>query len=522
VAVVFSAPFVYLAIRNGIDLDTAVETITSRATLDPLRRTLTLAVAVSVTAAAIGTGLAWLTTRSDVPWRRLWRTVAPLPLVFPSFVAASALLAGFAPGGLLDELLGPIGVERLPDLQGFSGAWLVLTLFTYPYVYLPVAARFATLPPSLEESARLLGRSPLGVFGTVVLPQAAPAVAAGTLLIFLYTVSDFGAVQLLHYDTFTRVIYGSRLTNPGRSLALSLFLGLLAVAVVGGERLIARRRARIEAVRANRALQVPLGRWRWPAFVTVATVLGSALLGPVLVLGWWVGRGLISGADRASGGDGVVKALGDAGIGDLVVPAINTAGIGVVAALATVAAILPVAYLTGRYRSRVGDAANALVVGGFALPGLVIAFAIAYWAVRTPGSSWLYQSFPLLVAAYVMHFGAQSMRASQVAVAAVPRRLEDAARVLGANRWRRLRTVEVPLMLPGLGAGAGLVLLSVMKELPATLLLAPLGFQTLATEVWGAANEGYLARAGMGSLVLVALSGILTWALVVRRSERFD
>jgi iron(III) transport system permease protein len=253
--------------------------------------------------------------------------------------------------------------------------------------------------------------------------------------------------------------------------------------------------------------------------MAVAAVLGNALLGPVMVLGWWVGRGLIGGG---ANGAGVAKALDDAGIGDLIVPAANTAGISVVAALATVAAILPVAYLTGRYRSRVGEAANALVVGGFALPGLVIAFAIGYWAVRSPGSSWLYQSYPLLVAAYVMHFGAQSMRASQVAVAAVPRRLEDAARMLGADRWRRLRTIEVPLMLPGLGAGAGLVLLSVMKELPATHLLSPLGFETLATEVWGAANEGYLARAGMGSLVLVALSGVLTWVLVVRRSERFD
>ncbi len=521
VAVVFSAPLVYLAVRNGIELETTVEAITSRATLDPLRRTVTLAVAVSATAAAVGTGLAWLTTRSDLPWRRLWRTLAPLPLVFPSFVAASALLAGFARGGLLDELLGPIGVDRLPDLEGFSGAWLVLSLFTYPYVFLPVAARFATLPPSLEESARLLGRSPLRVFRSVVLPQAAPAVAAGTLLVFLYTVSDFGAVQLLRYDTFTRVIYGSRVTNPGRSLALSLLLGLLAVAVVAGERLVARRRTRIEAVRARRPLQVPLGRWRWPAFAVVVAVLGSALLGPVIVLGWWVARGLLGGAGSRSG-NSVVTALDDAGIGDLVVPAANTAVIGVVAAVATVAAILPVAYLTGRYRSRVGDAANALVVGGFALPGLVIAFAIGYWALRSPASGWLYQSFPLLVAAYVMHFGAQSMRASQVAVAAVPRGLEDAARMLGAARWRRLRTVELPLMLPGLGAGAGLVLLSVMKELPATLYLRPIGFETLATEVWGAASEGYLARAGLGSLVLVALSGMLTWVLVVRRSERFD
>jgi iron(III) transport system permease protein len=179
--------------------------------------------------------------------------------------------------------------------------------------------------------------------------------------------------------------------------------------------------------------------------------------------------------------------------------------------------VLPVAYLTGRHRSPAGGPANALIVGGFALPGLVIALAVVSWAVRTP----LYQTMPLLIVAYVIHFGAQAMRASQVAVGGVPRRVDDAARMLGAGRARRLVTIELPIMLPGLLAGAGLVLLSTMKELPATLLLAPIGFSTLATEIWGSTEDGFLAQAGQASLVLIALSGVLTWLLVVRRAERF-
>jgi iron(III) transport system permease protein len=192
-----------------------------------------------------------------------------------------------------------------------------------------------------------------------------------------------------------------------------------------------------------------------------------------------------------------------------------------VTAVVAVALVLPLAYVTGRYRSRAGNAANALVVGGFALPGLVIALALASWAVRAPGSSLLYQSFPLLILAYVVHFGAQGVRASQVAVAAVPHRLDDAARLLGAGRRRRFATIDLPLMLPGLAAGAGLVLLSTMKELPATLLLRPLGFETLATRIWAATEDGFLAEAGLASLVLVLMSGALTWVLVVRRAERF-
>ena len=209
----------------------------------PLGRTLVLAVSVTLSATVAGTGLAWLTTRTDVPLRRVWRILAPLPLVIPSFVGASALLAALAEGGLLDEL---VGFDQRPDLYGFRGAWLVLTLFTYPYVYLPVAARFAALPPSLEESARLLGRRGPNVFRTVVLPQAAPAIGAGALLVFLYTISDFGAVQLLRYDTLTRVIYANRLVDRTTSQVFALLLGLLAITVVVAERAATRRRARVE------------------------------------------------------------------------------------------------------------------------------------------------------------------------------------------------------------------------------------------------------------------------------------
>jgi len=233
------------------------------------------------------------------------------------------------------------------------------------------------------------------------------------------------------------------------------------------------------------------------------------LIAPMAVLGRWTWRGLR--------GEGIRDRVDLGGVWQ---PALNTAGVAIVAALVAIAVVLPVAYLTTRHRSRVGGIANALVVGGFALPGLVIALAVVFWALQAPLVGGLYQTFPLLTFAYVVHFGAQAMRASQVAVSGVPRRLDDAARSLGAGRMRRLRTVDLPLMLPGLVAGAGLVLLSTMKELPATLLLAPIGFETLATRVWSATESAFFARAGAAALVLIALSGVLTWLLTIRRLER--
>jgi iron(III) transport system permease protein len=511
VACLFATPLAYLAVR-GLTEGGTLAAWTSGATVVPLARTLLLGVSVATASAVLGTALAWLVARTDLPGRRAARLLLPLPLVMPSFIAAFALVAAFAPGGLLAGLLEPVGVARLPAFEGFWGALYVLTLFTYPYVYLPVAARLGQLPASLEESARLLGRGPAAVFRTVVAPQAAGAVWAGTLLVFLYTISDFGAVQLLRYQTLTSSIYASRVFDRPGALAQSLLLGLLAVTVVAAERSATRGAGPDRLAAGARSLRVPLGRWRAAAVGLVAGVVGLALVAPVGVLAFWAVRGLAAGSTRAG------ALVTDAG--ELALPAAHTAAMAVLAALVAVAAVLPVAYLTVRHASRLAGAANAVIVGGFALPGLVVALALAFWTLQAPWPlAALYQTEALLVFAYVVHFGSQALRASQVAVAGVPSRLDDAARTLGAGRLRRLRTVDLPLATPGLLAGAGLVLLSTMKELPATLLLAPPGFETLATRIWNATEDAYLADASLAALFLLALSGVLTWFLVVRRGN---
>lgn len=511
VSLVFAAPLVYLLVRTLDGQEDLVALYTSARTLQPLRNTVVLATATAVSSAVVGTGLAWVCTRTDLPLRRAWAVLAALPLVFPSFVGALALLAAVSPGGLLDTPMGWLGLEaRRP--QGFWGAWLVLTLFTSPYVFLPVAARLSTLAPSLEESARLLGRRPAGVFRSVVLPQISSAIGAGALLVFLYALSDFGVVVLLRYETLTRSIYTHRTDRP-LSISLSLLLALLALAVVSVERFLRRRRPTQDAGGAWRSLQVPLGRWRWPALGAVTVWMALALGAPLASLGLWAYRGLAGERSGLAGGYG-------SGLGSLSGPTWSTVSIGLITAVVAVGVVLPLAYLSARHRAPVGDLANGLVAAGFALPGLVVALAVVSWAVDVPKGWGVYQSFPLLVTAYVIHLGVQSLRSAQVAVAAVPQRLDESARMLGAGRARRFATIDLPLMLPGLAAGAGLVLLSTMKELPITLLVAPLGFETLATRIWEGAEAGFLAEAGLASVVLVAVSGVLTWLLVVRRSER--
>jgi len=503
VAAFFALPLAYLLWHNiGVGRD-LVDVLRAENFLDPLRRTLTLAVIVSFGATALGTALAWLLTRTDLPGRWFWRIVVPLPLVMPSFVGAFALVAAFTRGGLVDSLF---GIEQLPRIEGLWAASLVLTLLTYPYVYLPVSARLESLPRSLEESARALGRSPREVFRTVVLPQCTGAMWAGTLLVFLYCLAEFGAVQILHYDTLTRAIYSSKLYDRDVALSLSLILAVTALAVVFVERRHARRRVQTEAIAPTaRIVQNNLGAWRYPALGFVVLIVGVALAVPIAVLAQWTARGVFGTAELTAR--------------DVVRPAITTAGLGLGTAFVAVAVVLPIAFLTVRYRSTSGEVANGVIVSGFALPGIVIAIAIVFFVVRLPNYEELSRSIGLLVFAYVVHFGSQSLRAGQVAVGGVPRRVEDAARSLGVGRVRRLVTVQLPLMRAGLLAGAGLVLLSTMKELPATLILAPIGTETLATEIWTSQSEGFFAEAGLASLVLIALSGVLTWLLTIRPSR---
>jgi iron(III) transport system permease protein len=286
---------------------------------------------------------------------------------------------------------------------------------------------------------------------------------------------------------------------------------MLALLVVVLERVVGRGTLAVAQERAVRGLTLPLGRLRLPALGAITGLVFLSLLAPVSVLGFWAVRGLTSPSGFAS------RLAGDPGA--LLTPMLNTARVSVLAAVVAVVAVLPVAYLAIRHRSRVGTGANVLVVAGFAVPGIALALALVFVTLRSGPLRGLYQTETALILAYVVHFGAQSLRAAEVAVTSVPRRLDDAARALGAGRVRRLVTIELPLMLPGLAAGGGLVLLSTMKELPATLLLSPPGFQTLATRIWADSEGAYLADASLASLVLIALSGVLTWFLVIRRSD---
>jgi iron(III) transport system permease protein len=491
VAAVALLPVAYLVVRATGATTQTWNVILRSSTAWLFARSLGLAIAVTAACLVLGVPLAWLTTRTDLPARRLWATLFALPLALPSYVFALALTGSFGDRGMWATVLRPIGIVGLPTISGFFGAFFALTLLCFPYVYLVTAAGIRGLDPSLEEASRTLGRGRWRTFARVTLPLLRPSITAGGLLVALYCLHDFGAVSLMRFQTFTQAIFVQYRSAFDRTPAaiLSLALIMLAVSILAIEQR-ARGRARYHrsaAGTARTATPIALGRWRWPALVASGSVVIASLVMPVAVLGFWLGRGVRADVPLDLTWSAAAAAI----------------GLGAGGAALTVMAAIPVALLAARFPGRTSSAIERVAHIGYALPGLVVGLAFVFLAVRTaPG---VYQTIPLVLLAYLVLFLPQASQPLKNAIQQVDPRLEEAARTLGRTRLRAFREVVVPqVAAPGL-AGAALVFLTVMKELPATLLLRPTGFETLATRVWSWTSAGRLSQAAAPALLLVVL-----------------
>lgn len=494
-------PVVYLAIRAAAS-DDLLRTLQRPQIWRILARTAWLALAVTVASALIAVPLAWLTVRTDIPLRRLWSVLAPLPLVIPSYVGAYVYASALGPRGLLQQSLeGPFGITRLPSMYGFPGALLILTLLSYPYILISVRAALQRIDPALEEASRSLGHGAYATFRRVILPQLRPALGAGSLLVALYVLRDFGAVALMRYDTFTRVIYTQYHSfNRAQAAVFAFFLIGLTLIIVSFEAGL-HGRARYHRAGPSTARpphQVALGRWRWPAVLFCATVVSLGLVLPAAILIYWLVRGLRAGEMLSTLGPAIWNSLTASGIGAVVI----------------VLAALPVAILVVRRPGRLTRLLDRLTYSAFALPGIAIALALVYFGINY--ARVLYQSFPMLILAYGILFLPQAIGAVRSALLQVSPSVEESARSLGSSPWRVFLTVTVPLIWPGLLAGASLVFLTAMKELPATLILAPIGFRTLATVVWSSVSEAFFARAAAPALLIVLMSSVPMTILSLR------
>lgn len=494
-------PVAYLVLRTlGSSSETWALLLRAR-TLAIAWRSLALVASVTAGTVLLALPLAWLTTRTDLPLRRWWAVLTALPLVIPSYVGSFLVVVALGPKGLVQRLLEPLGVERLPEIYGFPGAFFVMTLLTYPYVLLPVRAALLRLDPALEEAGRSLGRRPWMVFRTVVLPQLRPAIVAGASLVALYTLGEFGAVSILRYETFTWAIYLQYESAYDRTTAgaLAMVLAMVALLLVG----MAFRLRRGSYHRSTPGTARPvtvyrLGGWRLPALLFCSLVVLTAVVLPVAVLLYWAVRGVVDGSS-------VVE------LGPVV---LNSVYVGGLAAVATLIAAWPVALLSARSPGSFQAALERVSYVGFALPGIVVALALIYFGANVVHP--VYQTAGLLVLGYVILFLPTAVGSLRAALVQVTPQVEEVARSLGRRPWQVLWSITLPAVRPGVMASLGMVFLLTLKELPATLMLSPPGFSTLATSTWQWVTEAFFARAALPALLLIAASS-LSLGLILRQ-----
>jgi iron(III) transport system permease protein len=494
VGLIAVVPIVYLVERAGeLGWNTAWHELYQQRTLDLLIRSLVLAGVVMVTSMVIGVTAAWLVVRSDLPLRRVWQVLMVLPLAVPSYAAAYAW------------------VSWRPSIAPFPGSVLVLTLVSYPYVYLPVAAALRRLDPAHEEVARSLGWGRTRVALALTLRQVWPAVTAGALLVALYVLSDFGAVATLRYEVFTFVIYGAYNAgfNPSRAAVLALALVGVALILVAIEAWVrgSPAYARLGGGAARRAAPVRLGSARPIAVAFVGVVFALGIGFPLWRFVYWTRRAL----ETAVPWDDVGQAL------------VNSLWLAFLAALATVVLAIPVGVLSGRYRSRSTALVERSTYVAHSLPGIVVAIALVFVGVRLLRP--VYQEVPLLIIAYVVLFLPLAIGSVRNGIEQSNVRTEEVARSLGKRPWEVTLRITLPLAAPALAGGAALVFVTTMKELPATLLLHPTGMDTLATRLWTyTAESNYAAGAPYvaGLVLFAALPTALLSRFIVERAGTRD
>lgn len=479
---------------------------------DIIGNTVILLVGVGVGTTIIGTGTAWLVTMCRFPGSRTLQWALLLPLVMPTYIIgyAYADLLTFA-GPLQGALRGATGWGRgdywFPDLGSAAGVALLFTLVLYPYIYLAARAAFLAQSQSLLEASRILGHGPWRTFFRVGLPLARPAIAAGLVLALLETLADFGTVQYYGVHTFTTAIYRTwyGMGNREGAAQISLILIVIAVALIALERQ-SRGRARFTIASNLRYLAEPVTLARGPALAALAACTLPIFLGFLLPTLHLAQLAVTSGAVVADHGF----------IGN----AINSVVLATLAAIIIVGLALFLSYAARLARHRAFNRVIEFASLGYAIPGAVIAVGIllpltlvdhginrlAQDLFGLPGGLLLSGTAFALILAYTVRFLAVGMANVAPGLAAIDPAMDASARVLGARPRQVLRYIHLPMLrAPALTAGI-IAFVEVLKELPATLIIRPFNFDTLAIGVYRFASDERLAQAAVGSILIVAVS----------------
>jgi iron(III) transport system permease protein len=488
VALVLLAPLVFLLIEaRGAGVSRVTDLIWRPLTGMLLWNTVRLTVAVTALCAIIGTLCAFFVERTDLPGRRMWAVLVVLPFAIPDFVVSFGWASLFT------------------WVHGFYGAVIVMTLAVYPLVYLPVAASLRSADPGLEEVARSLGLGKVATFFRVTVAQARGAIFGGCVLVSLVILAEYGAFEILGYQTFTTEIFTEFNVsfNISSACALSIVLIVVSAVILGGDWFLRPkgRVARTGPLAQQTARRHRLGSARWPIFAGFGVLVTLALGVPIYSSVYWMVAGTseeLSGASLLNSG-------------------LHTALYSGCAALLSTLGAIPVAMLAVRHaslRARLLERSTYLVL---AMPGLVIALALSYFTEHYL-ASFGYESAPLLILAYAILFFPLALVGVRASIAYAPVELEEAARSLGLSKRTTLFRVTLKIIGPGLAASFCLVFLAAVTELTATLLLIPTGVTTLSLQFWAYEQNLSYGQAAPFALAIILIACVPSYIV----SRYFD
>ncbi|HWK45630.1 MAG TPA: iron ABC transporter permease [Stellaceae bacterium] len=453
-------------------------------TLNLLVNTLTLSASVTLCAGVIATAAAWCTERCDLPGRRWWRLATALPLAMPAYVSSYAWSS-----------LGPA-------FQEMRGAILILTFYCVPLIYLPVSAALRSLDTNFEDVARSLGHGRWRSFVRVVLPQIAPALSGSALLVAAHMLAEFGALSFLRVETFTTAIfdqYTAEFNNNAAAL-LSGVLMLICLPVAFGEAALRSRRRFARISRGSARLITPVALGKLMPLVVLGfvalTVLGFGV--PMVTLSFWVWQGTSAGQ----------------GIGRVLPALFASLGYALPGAVLTTLLAVPLVMATTHFRGRLATLSDRLPYLVHGLPGIVVALAAVSVSIQYLPA--IYQSTTLVMLVYAVLYLPLAQSAVRASAELVPRELGDVARSLGKSPFKAFLLATLPNLAPGIGAALALVALQLMRELTATLLLAPAGVVTLATEFWSYTSDRAYGAAAPFAAALVLISGVPVYIFTIR------
>lgn len=467
-------PLVYVLVRaGGAGVGAFTDTLLRERVFLLTLNSVGLTLAVTLTSLVLGVATALLLSRFRFPAPRLWILLAALPLAVPSYLAAYGWLV------------------LVPGFQGFFASWLVMAAVCVPYVSLPVLAVLRDSSPELEAVARTLGASASEAFRVATWPRIRSAALSGALLAALYTLSDFGAVSMLRFQTLTWGVKSAYSSSFDRNQAalLATVLMLLALVVV-----VLERRMRSRATQFDGQCRGSAAVLRRPQALAFATVLIVPVLGVGIPL-----LGLSLQLFSAQ----TLRAIDPSRLGQALVTTVLLALAGSVVA---VLLALPIALLAARYRGRFVSLVESAGYLGHAVPGIVVGLALVFFAIALVPA--LYQTVALLIFGYAVLFMSKSIGASRTGFAAVSPSLIDVARTQGYTPVLAWLRVSLRIAAPSIGVGALLVAIAILKELPATLLLRPTGISTLAVELWNRTSVLEYGAAAPYALLLVLVAAV--------------